>query len=129
MITGLYAALFAFLQILLILKIVKVRRRDLVSLGLGEDNDELTRKSRAHGNFVETVPMAIMLMLIAELGGAPLYLIHILGLAMLISRVLHFYGLTTGKGYGPLRFYGMILTLSVYICGGLICLWFAVFTV
>lgn len=125
MITGLYTAVLAFLQIVFTLNIVRLRRGNKVSLGDG-GHDHILRKIRAHGNFTETVPLALILMILAELSGSPLWCIHVLGLMLIAGRTLHYAGITTGKGYGSLRFYGMVLTLSVYLLGGLLCLWMAV---
>lgn len=122
MISGIYAAVFALIQVWMILKVAMTRRGEKVSLGDG-GNDTLSRKMRGHGNFVETVPMALFLMVIAELSGAPFWTIHLLGLLMLCARILHYVGLTTGTGYGKPRFYGMMLTFLVYVLGALLCLW------
>ncbi len=124
MISGLYAALFAFVQIYLTMNVVKVRKGQKVSLGDG-GHDALQRRIRAHGNFVETVPLALFLMVIAELSGSPLWCIHALGLLMLGARISHVIGITSGMGHGKFRFYGMVATLSVFILGGLLCLWLA----
>lgn len=125
MISGIYAAAFALIQIWMILKVAMTRRGEKVSLGDG-GNDTLSRKMRGHGNFVETVPMALFLMVIAELSGAPLWCIHVLGLLMLCSRILHYIGLTTGTGYGKPRVYGMMLTFLVYVLGASLCLWLVI---
>ena len=78
---------------------------------------------RAHGNFVETVPMALILMLCIELSPSDLlsfktYILHILGCTMVTSRFLHFVGLTNPPGYGKWRVAGMALTFGVYAAGG-----------
>ena len=102
--------------------IARLRIGKRVSLGDGGD-DVLNRHVRAHGNFIECVPMAVILMVIAELSGSPLWCIHGLGVMMLVSRGLHFFGLTTGKGYGVLRASGVMLTFAVYVLGGVLCVW------
>lgn len=122
MTTGIYAALFAFGLIALTFRVALLRMKHKVVLGAGE-NQELERNMRAHGNFVETVPMALVLMMILELNGALPWVIHWLGLLMIISRVSHFIGLTTGNGYGAYRTGGVFLTFAVYLIGGLLCLW------
>ena len=124
MVSGLYAAILAFIQYALIMRVVKVRNSEKVSLGDG-GHEALQRRIRAHGNFVETVPMALVLMVIAELSGAPLWSIHVLGLLMVGARVAHAIGINSGTGYGKFRFYGMVATVVVYILGALLCLWLA----
>ncbi|MGZ8238835.1 MAG: MAPEG family protein, partial [Methylobacter sp.] len=48
---------------------------------------------RAHSNAVEYIPIALMLLLMLELNGAPKILIHILGATLLTGRILHAMGL------------------------------------
>ena len=118
MVTGLYAGLFALALIFLIGNVARLRMKHRVSLGTGQ-NEILTRASRAHGNFIETVPMALIVMAVAELGGAALWFIHVLGVLMVLGRISHYFGLTTGKGYGRWRVTGMVLAMIVYLLGGL----------
>lgn len=106
------------------MNIVKVRWGKKVSLGDGGD-DELMRKVRAHGNFVETVPMILFLMVISELSGAPFWALHILGGLALVARISHYIGVTTGSGHGKFRFYGMVMTIIVFVLGALLNLWLA----
>jgi uncharacterized membrane protein YecN with MAPEG domain len=117
MITGLYAGLCAFMMMVLVLRVVARRIKHRVSLGDG-GNDDLNRHMRAHGNFAETVPLALLLMLLLEMRGIPFWILHWLGALLVMGRISHIIGLTTGKGYGPYRMAGMILTMSVYIIGG-----------
>ena len=120
MITGLYAALFAFMQIYLTMQVVKHRKKHEISLGHG-DNDELTRHVRVHGNFVETIPMALFLMLILETGGLDYWVIHVLGLGMLLSRIGHRIGLLSGHGHGAFRQYSVMLTTAIYVVAAVLC--------
>lgn len=48
---------------------------------------------RIHGNFIEYVPMAIILMGIAELGGGPAWALHTYGIALVVARAVHCYAL------------------------------------
>lgn len=115
MITGLYLSIFGLVLIFLIVRVVLLRMRYKVSLGDG-GHDDLLRAMRVHGNYVETIPMALLVMLMVELGGASLWVVHAMGVTMIVSRVLHFIGLTH-KGYDIYRVIGMILMMSVYILG------------
>ncbi len=65
LITPLYASLAAFILIVLSLRVIGARRNRRVALGDGAD-DDLARRIRAHGNFTEFTPLALVL----ELGGA-----------------------------------------------------------
>ena len=119
-ITGLYAGVLALIQIKLTLQVVKVRRGQKISIGEGGDQD-LLRTMRAHGNFVETVPIFLILLLIAELSGAPLWSIHLLGVPMVGARVAHAIGISSGTGHGKFRFYGMVMTVNVIAATALLC--------
>lgn len=122
MITGLYAGLFALAQIILSIRIARMRWKHQVSLGDG-GIDELQTAIRVHGNFVETVPMALILLALMELGGAPLWMVYGLGLAMVVSRMAHAYALLTPPGYGRWRVLGVMLTFTIYGVGSGVCLW------
>ena len=124
MVSGLYAAIFVLLQVIFIMKVVKLRWAKEISLGDGGD-EELNRRVRGHANFIETVPMALALMVIAELSGAPLWAVHALGTLMVLARISHYYGMTTGSGHGKFRFYGMVITITVLGLGAALCVWLA----
>lgn len=126
MITGLYAALLALFQVFLTYRIVPIRMKEKVSLGSG-GSEALETAVRSHGNFVETVPMALFLMILIEFGnyaffGYKAYFLHAMGILMILGRLSHFYGLNTPPGYGAHRRNGMVLTFLVYILGAAGCL-------
>ena len=50
----------------------------------------LLRRMRSHGNFVEYVPFALLLIGLAELNGAPTMYVHGMGALLLLSRVVHY---------------------------------------
>lgn len=119
MITGFYAALMAFGLIFLIFSVV-VRRRSLqVSLGDG-GYQELERYIRAHANFTETVPMALLLLLILEISATAFWLLHVLGIMILASRILHYLALTKPPTVGYFRVAGMGLMIGVYSLAGML---------
>jgi uncharacterized membrane protein YecN with MAPEG domain len=91
-VTALYASINALFTILLAARIPAIRRRDKVSLGTG-DSKELLLAVRVHGNNIETVPLTLLLLLLAELcGGASLWL-HVAGATLVVTRVMHAVGL------------------------------------
>jgi hypothetical protein len=92
MITSIYASLAALLIVRLTLSVIKLRRKNRISVGDG-GNEALQLAIRAHANAVEYIPIALMLLLTLELNGAPKILIHILGVTLLIGRILHALGL------------------------------------
>ncbi|MGR9012868.1 MAG: MAPEG family protein [Gammaproteobacteria bacterium] len=92
MITSIYASLSALLIVRLALLVIKLRRKNRVSIGDG-GIEELQLAIRAHANAVEWIPITLMLLLTLELNGAPILLIHLLGGTLLIGRILHAFGL------------------------------------
>ncbi len=93
MITSIYASLATLLIVKLTLSVIKLRRKNRVSIGDG-GIDELQLAIRTHANAVEYIPIALMLLLTLELNGAPKILVHILGVTLLIGRILHAMGLS-----------------------------------
>lgn len=114
-ITAIYGALLALWLIALALRISLLRKKYRVGVGAGGVS-ELQIAVRCHGNAAEYVPIAIVLMLLAELQGAPVLLIHVTGVAFVAGRVLHAQGMTQSKGgtsFG--RFVGTLLTWAAML--------------
>jgi uncharacterized membrane protein YecN with MAPEG domain len=117
-ITSLYAALAALLLLALAGLVVRARWRYRTGLGIGTE-PAMERAVRVHANFVEYVPLTLVLLLLAELAAASAGLLHACGATLVVCRVLHAYGLsqTSGRSFG--RFWGtagtwaVILALSV----------------
>jgi uncharacterized protein len=118
--TLLFAGACALLQCALTALVVVQRVRSKIHF-LDGGNPTLLRRVRAHGNFIETVPMALLLMLLLELGGVASTWLVMLGTALLLGRLLHAAGLL-GWGGHRARLLGMVLTLAVLSLGGLACL-------
>ena len=120
-ITALYASLLAFLFILLSFRVIGVRRGEKVELGDG-GNRELLRRSRVHANFAEYVPIALVLLGLAESLRTPTWALHAAGIALLIGRVIHAYGLSQTPHVMPLRAGGVILTFAAILLSAIACL-------
>jgi len=121
-VTPLFAAVAAFMLIWLSYRVVRQRRAKQISVGDANDRI-LLRAMRAQGNFVEYVPLTLLLMGLAELQGAPLWLVGLLGLALLAGRLLHALGLSQEPDNFTLRVRGMYLTIAAL--AGAACLCFA----
>jgi uncharacterized protein len=91
MITLLYASLSALLIVRLSISVIKLRRKNRIIVGDG-GNEELQLAIRKHANAVEYIPIALLLLLMLELNGAPKILIHLLGSTLLIGRIIHAMG-------------------------------------
>lgn len=125
MVTPIYAALLGLLFILLSFRVIRVRRRVRVAVGTG-DSPELLRATRVHGNFIEYVPMTLLLIWMLETQGAPSVFVHALGLVLLIGRCIHAYGVSQTVENLKLRISGMLMTFSVLMVSALSLLWQAV---
>lgn len=109
-IAGLYAALTTVLLVVLGYRIAKLRMRHRVGLGDG-GVAELQQAIRAHGNLVEYAPLALLLLLAAELSGAaPPTVLHALGAAFVAARMAHAFGISRNPARSPGRFWGTLLT-------------------
>lgn len=123
-ITALYGGLLGLLFLALCWQVVNHRRKGRVGLGTG-GNADLERAIRVHGNFAEYVPLFLVLLLVAELGGAPAWLLHVLGGVFVLSRAAHAWGLSKSGGTSPGRFYGTLFTWIALLAAALLNLWLA----
>ena len=121
-VTPLYAAILAALFLALTLRVVQQRRSARVSLGDG-GNPGLQRAIRAHANFAEYVPLALILLLVLELSHFSLYLIHALGIVLVIGRLLHGVALAYTAQWQFGRTAGVALTVAVLIVEAVMCLY------
>ena len=117
LVVPLYAALLALLFVALTLRTIRLRRRYRVALGDGA-HPALLRAMRAHANFAEYVPLALVLFYFAEIGGAPQALAHLLGGSLLIGRCLHAWGVSQARETFAFRVTGMALTLGGLLTAG-----------
>ncbi len=123
MVTGLYAGLLALIYVGLSALVISKRLKHKIYIGNGQ-NDVILKTVRAHGNFAEFVPIALILMLICEINIAdpfasvPFFM-HVFGIALVLGRVMHAIGL---MDIIPIaRPAGMILTfLTLLGLGGLL---------
>lgn len=113
-ITGLYAGILTLFYIGLALHVVHGRWKFRVGIGHA-DNNVLIRRIRVHGNFAEYVPLALVLMMICEMGHLSPAVIHALGGALVLARILHAYGLGGSDGTSMGRFVGTVLSFVVLL--------------
>lgn len=113
-VTMLYAALCGVLLIALALNIVRLRMGKRIPLGVGE-GAAIEQPVRVHGNFTEYAPTFLILLLLAELGGAAFWFLHLCGATFLTGRLLHAYGLSTVRARSFGRFYGSALSWTVIL--------------
>jgi uncharacterized protein len=110
-VTALYASLLGLWLLVLSFRVIRTRGTERVSLGAG-GSTLLERRIRAHANFAEYVPVALILIGLLEIAGASAFFLHLLGLLILAGRLLHGYALSFTAGNMPARVGGMALTFA-----------------
>lgn len=113
MIWPIYAALLSLLFVALSIRTLRLRRRLRVAIGDG-GNTLMLRAIRTHGNFAEYVPLGLLLIVACEELGAPSLLLHGLGAALLIGRLVHAFGISKEAEVFAFRVMGMTLTFTCY---------------
>ena len=117
-VTALYAGLNGL--ILLGLAIRVARQRGISQVGIGTGGDAaLERASRIHGNAVENIPIVLVLLGLAEAGGSSPVLLHGIGIALTLGRLLHAWGLMQSAGTSFGRAAGMTLTWLALAVGAI----------
>jgi uncharacterized protein len=116
-ITALYAALNAILNIVLAERVSRLRGKHKVSLGMGEA-PQLLVAIRGHANNAEFVPFALLMLLLAELCGGERVFLHVLGGLLLLARIAHPIGLAR-KSPNPFRYFGTAVTwVTIVVSAG-----------
>lgn len=107
------AAAAAIIGVWLMIRVGQVRTSEKVSVGDG-GNEKVTRRMRAHANFVESAPFVVLLVGVIELAGkGQPWLAYVAGIYFL-GRVAHGVGMdggTLGKG----RMIGTLVTLLTLV--------------
>ncbi len=112
-VTPLYIAILGILFIPFTMYVGMYRIKNKINLGTGGD-DELLKRMRAQANFIETVPMALFLLVMMEVLGASDTWLHSLGAALVLGRVAHWLSMTE-LGPFALRPIGMVATIAVIL--------------
>lgn len=104
-VTPLYALPLAAIFLVLWFNVTRTRAALNISIGDG-GNDSLHERIRCHGNFVEWVPMLLILMIVAELVGAGAFWLHLAGGLTVLGRVAHPFGLKARQATHVMRIVG-----------------------
>ena len=113
-VTPLYTGLLALLFLYLSARVVFRRYGAGVSIGDGNDKD-LQKRIRVQANFAEYTPIALILLAVAGLQGAPLMVLHFLGLTLLLGRCIHAIGLSRTPQLISARRAGMYSTVGMIV--------------
>ena len=118
-ISMLTAGLLGILLILLSGYVIAGRVKFKIDLGDG-DKPAMQQRIRAQANFVEYVPMALILLMLVEYAAiGPRWLTMAMGAALVLGRVLHAQGLIASAGATFGRFVGTNLTALVIMTGAI----------
>jgi len=120
-VTPLYAGLLALWFVLLSVRVVNLRRRGILFGDNGEV--DVIRVVRAQANFAEYVPLALLLMGLLEISRYSIYLLHALGLVLLVARLLHGAALSFRWNVRTGRVVGAALTFVVLLVEGVLCIY------
>lgn len=115
---GLYSALLTVVFLWVTVHVGLVRGREKVSIGDG-GNAALIRAMRGQANFVENVPLTLLLLLLMALIGTPVWVVHIFGVALLVGRVLHGSHFAASDAPGWTRGVGTTVTMLVQLLAAL----------
>ena len=120
-VTLLYAGLLTLWFVVLSVRVVNIRRRGII---FGDNGDaHVIRVVRAQANFAEYVPLALLLLGFLEVSRYSIYLLHALGLVLLVARLLHGAALSFGWQMRAGRIAGATLTFVVLLIEGVLCIY------
>ncbi len=119
-VTPLYAGFLTLWFVLLSVRVMDLRR----GMPFGDNGDVgVIRIVRAQANFAEYVPLVLLMMGFLEVTRYSIYLLHALGVILVVARLLH--GLALSFGWQPRfgRVAGAALTLIVLLIEAVLCLY------
>jgi uncharacterized membrane protein YecN with MAPEG domain len=123
-ISATYLAVLALIYTALSIRVVRLRRGNRVGFGDG-DNVTLRAAVRAHAHFAEYVPIIVLMVAALEMFGTSAIQLHMLLGTLVVSRILHPFGLHARPGTAQFfvgRMLGMTLTLFVMVTSALLLL-------
>lgn len=120
-VTPYYLAANALLLLVLAFGVTRQRVKTKVSFGDG-GVPALQQAIRVHGNAVEYVPIAMLLLIALELAGLGEVLLHVLGVVFTSSRVIHALGLGSRMGRSFGRYWGTVGTWGTILAAVLLLL-------
>lgn len=119
-ITSVTTVVLAIWYVGLIARVVDARRAAGVSIGTGDDL-RLARRMRGQANFVETVPISLLVMAVAESQTVSFMpevftaALTLTAIAFTVGRLLHGYAFCFLDDWGKGRMWGMLLTFGAMI--------------
>jgi len=99
---AIYVAILGLLAAVLTINVIRHRVAQNIQMGDG-GHEGLRQALRAQGNFIEQAPMMLILLASAEGAGARIWLVHGIGIALLLARFASAVALTQTLTQTPLR--------------------------
>lgn len=96
--SALYASIFGLAFAVLSWRVSSMRMAKKIPIFDGGDL-EMGRAIRVHGNFIEYVPIFLVMLMLYELMGGSHTMAYLYGFIFLLARVLHAYGLGYAEKY------------------------------
>ncbi|MCX7864580.1 MAG: MAPEG family protein [Novosphingobium sp.] len=103
----------AIINLWLAIRIGQIRAREKIIHGDG-GNEALIRRMRAQANFIENVPIALILIGVIEATGKGGQWLAIVGAVLMLARISHAFGMESPTG-SPLRSIGVVATMLVLV--------------
>jgi uncharacterized membrane protein YecN with MAPEG domain len=114
LITTLYAGILGVMAIGIAVAVGRTRASSGISIGDGS-NVELIVAMRRHANFIEFVPMTLIVIGLLELSGVGSTVIHVLGGGLVVARLSHAIGFRTDESLQILRSIGAVGSVLILL--------------
>ena len=112
-VTLIFAAALGLLNLWLGVRLTRLRYAKKVSIGHG-DVPVVETRMRAHANFNEYVPIALILMMLVEMQISASRGLWLVGTLLVVGRVLHPFGMERAAP-NPYRMVAMMLTWAALV--------------
>jgi uncharacterized membrane protein YecN with MAPEG domain len=116
-----YAAILVLIFVVLSVRVIQMRASAKIGMGTGGD-PVMERRIRVHGNFAEYVPLALLLLAFMEMQRHSIYIIHILCIVLILSRIIHAVGVTPVNENFPMRVCSVLGTFAVLVIAAIVLL-------
>ncbi len=107
------AAAAAIINLWLAVRCGQARGAGKVALGDGGDT-WVIKRMRAHANYVEFTPFALILILVLELSGRGGIVLAVSAAVYFLARIMHMFGMEADKP-GKLRMFGILGTMALLL--------------
>jgi len=117
--SAIYAALLGLLAAVLTVRVILQRVKTGIQAGDG-GNADLGQAIRAHANLSEQAPLALLLLMFAEVLETPAAWLHALGVVLVLARLSSAWGLSRSLGPTQPRQAGAGITVLVVVSAALL---------